>query len=45
VKIFDERSDTSMEAIADDIGSLGLDILLRDTEFRRGGFNPFLLGV
>jgi FdhE protein len=45
VKIFDERSDTAIEAVADDVGSLGLDILLRDTEFRRGAFNPFLLGV
>ncbi|GIL41357.1 formate dehydrogenase accessory protein FdhE [Roseiterribacter gracilis] len=45
VKVLEERKDTAMEAFADDVASLGLDILLRDTEFRRGSFNPFLLGA
>ena len=30
--------------IADDVASLGLDLLVRDLDFRRGNFNPFLLG-
>lgn len=34
----------SLDPIADDVGSLGLDILMKDTEFRRGGFNPYLAG-
>ncbi|MFT7723558.1 MAG: formate dehydrogenase accessory protein FdhE [Roseateles sp.] len=34
----------SLEPVADDVGSLGLDLLMRDTPFRRAGFNPFLLG-
>ncbi len=45
VKILYEKDDTSLEAIADDVASLGLDVLLRDTDYRRGGFNPFLLGT
>jgi FdhE protein len=45
VKILDERKDTALEPVADDVGSFGLDVLLRDTEYRRGSFNPFLLGV
>jgi len=45
VKILYEKDDTALEAIADDVASLGLDVLLRETEFRRGSFNPFLLGT
>jgi FdhE protein len=33
------------EAIADDVGSLDLDLLLREQPYERAGFNPFLLGV
>ena len=44
VKIFYQNRDTALEAVADDIASLGLDALLRDSEWRRGGFNPFLIG-
>jgi FdhE protein len=45
VKILEERKDTAMDPVADDVGSLGLDVLLRETDFRRGSFNPFLLGT
>lgn len=44
VKIFYQNRDTALEAVADDIASLGLDALLRDSEWRRGGFNPYLIG-
>ena len=45
VKIFYQQKDTALDPVADDIASLGLDILLQDGEYRRGSFNPFLLGV
>ena len=44
LKIFHQHKDTSIEPLADDIATLGLDLLMKDTEYRRGGFNPFLLG-
>ena len=31
-------------AIADDVGSLGLDLLMKETDFSRGGINPYLAG-
>lgn len=45
VKILYQNRNTSLDPIADDVASLGLDALMRDTEFRRGGFNPLLQGV
>jgi FdhE protein len=45
VKIFYQLEDTALDPVADDIASLGLDLLLRDGDYRRGSFNPFLLGV
>lgn len=45
VKIFYQQKDAALDPVADDIASLGLDLLLRDGEYRRGSFNPFLLGV
>ena len=45
VKILYQHKDTALDPIADDIASLGLDLLLREGEYRRGGFNPFLLGI
>jgi FdhE protein len=45
VKILYQQKDTALDPVADDIASLGLDLLLRDGEYRRGSFNPFLLGV
>jgi FdhE protein len=45
VKILHQHIDPAVEVIADDVASLGLDLLVRETtEFRRGGVNPFLLG-
>lgn len=44
VKIFYQVKNPSLDPVADDVGSLGLDILMKDTEFRRGGFNPCIAG-
>jgi FdhE protein len=44
VKILEQREDASLDSVADDVASLALDLLLRDTEYRRGAVNPFLLG-
>ena len=44
VKILHQHKDPEADPVADDIASLGLDLLVRETGFRRGGFNPFLLG-
>ncbi|HRO26284.1 MAG TPA: formate dehydrogenase accessory protein FdhE, partial [Luteimonas sp.] len=44
VKIFYQVKNPSLDPVADDVGSLGLDILMRDAGVRRGGFNPFLVG-
>lgn len=44
VKIFNQQKDSGFEPMADDVGSLGVDLLMQGTEFRRGAFNPFLAG-
>lgn len=44
VKIFYQVKNPSLDPVADDVGSLGLDILMKDTDFRRGGFNAYLAG-
>jgi FdhE protein len=44
VKIMNQQKDVSLDPFADDVGSLGIDLLMRDTKYRRGAFNPFLLG-
>jgi FdhE protein len=44
VKILHQHIDPDLDPVADDVASLGLDLLLRETGFRRGAFNPFLLG-
>lgn len=44
VKVLQQHIDPAMDVIADDVASLGLDLLVRETGFRRGGVNPFLLG-
>jgi FdhE protein len=36
--------DPAVDIIADDVATLGLDLLVRDTGFKRGGANPFLVG-
>ncbi len=44
VKILNQRKDPELEPIADDVASLGLDILVTEAGWRRAGVNPFLLG-
>lgn len=44
VKIMHQHKDPSLDPIADDVASLGLDLLAREGGLRRGGVNPFLLG-
>ena len=45
VKILYQQKDAGLDPVADDIASLGLDLLMREGDHRRGGFNPFLLGA
>jgi FdhE protein len=44
VKILQQQKDPALDPVADDVASLGLDLLVRETGYRRGGVNPFLLG-
>ncbi len=44
VKILYQNRNPSLDPVADDVASLGLDVMMRDTEYRRAGFDPFLLG-
>jgi FdhE protein len=44
VKILDQRTDPALDPVADDVASLGLDLLVRETGLRRGGVDHFLLG-
>jgi FdhE protein len=44
VKILQQQKDPDVDPFADDVASLGLDILVREAGYRRGAFNPFLLG-
>lgn len=44
VKILYQVRSADLEPVADDVASLGLDLLLSAGEYRRGGYNPFLLG-
>jgi FdhE protein len=44
VKILNQQKDPDVDSIADDIASLGLDLLAREAGFRRGAVNPYLLG-
>ena len=44
VKVLYQHKDTSMEPVADDIGTLSLDMIMRDGPYRRAAFNPFILG-
>lgn len=45
VKILYGIKDPALEPVADDLASLGLDALMRDTTWHRAGFNPFMVGV
>jgi FdhE protein len=44
VKVLYQTKDSELEPIADDVASLGLDLLMREGGYRRGAFNPFLIG-
>ena len=44
VKILHQHKNPQLEPFADDVATLGLDILLRENGYRRGAVNPFLLG-
>ena len=44
VKILRRDANPALDPVADDVASLGLDLLLREKGYRRGAINPFLLG-
>jgi FdhE protein len=44
VKILHQHKKPGLDPVADDVASLGLDLLLRDEDYRRGAINYFLLG-
>ena len=44
VKILYQVNDPLLESVADDVASLGLDMMLAEEGWKRGAHNPFLLG-
>lgn len=44
VKILNRRKAPELEAVADDVASLGLDLLVTEAGWHRAGVNPLLLG-
>lgn len=44
LKIFYQVKNASLDPVADDVGSLGLDLLMQDTRWHRLGFNPLMTG-
>jgi FdhE protein len=44
VKILHQHKDPALDPVADDVATLGLDLLLRENGYRRGSANPFLFG-
>ena len=44
VKILYAMRNVSLDPVADDVASLGLDLLMGETEYRRAGFDPYLIG-
>lgn len=44
VKILHQHKNASLDPVADDVASLALDLLLRESGYRRGAVNPFMLG-
>ncbi|SFM10285.1 FdhE protein [Bradyrhizobium sp. NFR13] len=44
VKILHQHKKPELDPMADDVASLGLDLLLREDDYWRGGLNLFLLG-
>lgn len=45
VKILYQQKGPSVDPVADDVASLGLDMLMREGPYRRGGFAPLLAGL
>ncbi len=44
VKILYQVNDPALDPLADDIATLGLDMLMAEEGWKRGGHNPFMLG-
>lgn len=44
LKILHQHKDPQLDPVADDVATLGLDLLVREAGFHRGAVNPFLLG-
>jgi FdhE protein len=44
VKLMQQNKEPTIDPVADDVASLALDLLMRNTAFFRGASNPFLLG-
>jgi len=44
VKVLYRQRDNALDPIADDVATLGLDLLVKELGFRRGAVNPFLVG-
>jgi FdhE protein len=44
VKVLYQVNDPALDPMADDVATLGLDMLLAKEGWKRGGYNPFLLG-
>lgn len=44
MKVLNQQKDAALDPVADDVATLGLDLLVRELGFRRGGVNPFLIG-
>jgi FdhE protein len=43
-KILHQNKEPGLDPVADDVATLGLDILVKDAGYRRSAFNPYLLG-
>jgi FdhE protein len=44
VKVLYQQTDPALDPVADDVASLGLDLLVREAGYRRGAINAFLIG-
>jgi FdhE protein len=44
VKIMHQHKNPDLEPVADDVATLALDMLVKEAGYRRGAFNPYLLG-
>lgn len=44
VKQMDQHKNPTLDPVADDVASLGLDALMKGEKWRRAGFDPFLIG-